>query len=58
VFVKDRGKTSFRFISVCPEKVLVQTTEDSINTITHAIAKHLESPKAYVRLVFVNFSLG
>lgn len=33
-------------------------TENSVNTFTNAIAKHLESPKAYVRLLFVDFSLG
>ncbi len=31
-------------------------TVDAINNITYAIVKHLENPKAYARLLFVDFS--
>lgn len=31
-------------------------TEDAINSIMHLILKHLESPKAYARLLFIDFS--
>ncbi len=32
------------------------TVVDTINNITYAIVKHLENPKAYARLLFVDFS--
>ena len=31
-------------------------TDDALNRITHLVTKHLEDPKAYVRLLFVDFS--
>ncbi len=31
-------------------------TDDSINSITHLVTEHPEDPKAYVRLLFVDFS--
>lgn len=31
-------------------------TEDAIDSIMHLILKHLESPKAYARLLFIDFS--
>lgn len=31
-------------------------TDDAINSITHLAIKHLEDPKAYTRLLFVDFS--
>lgn len=31
-------------------------TDDAINSIVHMVTKHLENPKAYARLLFVDFS--
>ncbi|XDV21520.1 hypothetical protein PO909_026611 [Leuciscus waleckii] len=33
-----------------------RSTEDAVNTVTYFITKHLENPKAYARLLFVDFS--
>ena len=31
-------------------------TDDAVNTLVHLVLKHLEQPKAYTRLLFVDFS--
>lgn len=33
-----------------------RSTDDAINSITHLTLKHLEDPKAYARLLFIDFS--
>lgn len=33
-----------------------RSTDDAINSITHLTLKHLENPKAYARLLFIDFS--
>lgn len=33
-----------------------RSTSDAISTILHYILKHLESPVAYARLLFIDFS--
>lgn len=35
-----------------------QSTEDTINGITHLTLQHLEIPKAYAQLLFIDFSSG
>ena len=33
-------------------------TYDAVNTVVHLILKHLDKPKAYARLLFIDFSLA
>jgi hypothetical protein len=33
-----------------------RSTEDAINTLLHGVYKHLEQPKTYVRMLFLDFS--
>ena len=33
-------------------------TDDAVNTVVHLILKHLDKPKAYARLLFIDFSLA
>ncbi|KAF7645306.1 hypothetical protein LDENG_00206710 [Lucifuga dentata] len=31
-------------------------TDDAINSIVHLVLKHLEDPRAYARMLFIDFS--
>ncbi len=33
-----------------------RSTDDALNSISHLTLKHLEDPKAYARLLFIDFS--
>ena len=33
-----------------------RSTDDAISSITHLVLKHLEDPKAYAHLLFIDFS--
>ena len=35
-----------------------RSTDDAINSITHFTARHLECPKAYAQILFIDFSLA